>query len=127
MKNNIRVYHSLRFFRGIKRNNAEMQRLADEGLDFEYRRLLIEENELDLHIYFSRTVVYNWFSWGFLALTLICFQFRIITSVILGLALLSRALSYRYRKKFQFVYRCYILALTVVDCVIKQDHGITLQ
>jgi hypothetical protein len=119
MTDNIREYHSLRFFRGSKRNNAEMQRLADACMDFEYRRLLIEENELDLHVYFSRTTIYNWLSWGFLALALCCFQFPIITSVLLGHAIVTRVLASRYMKKFQFVFRCYILALAVVDHVIQ--------
>jgi hypothetical protein len=126
VKNNIREYHSLRFFRGSKRNNAEMQRLADACMDFEYRRLLIEENELDLHVYFSRMCVFNWMSWGFLALALCCFQIPFITSVLYGLAIISRGLAYRCKKMFQFVFRCYILALSIVDSVILQDHGITL-
>jgi hypothetical protein len=125
MKNNIREYHTLRFLRGRKRNNAEMQRLADSGQDFEYRRLLIEENELDLHIFFSWMTVFNWLAWGFLALALSSFQFPMITSVFLGLAIISRVSAFKYKKKFQYVFRCYILALAVVDCVIRQDHGIS--
>jgi hypothetical protein len=125
MRNNIRIYNTLRLFRGRKRNNAEMQRLADEGLDFEYRRLLIEENEIDLHVFFSRMTIYNWLSWVFLAMALVCFQFPILSSVFLGTALISRVSGFRYKKKFQFVFRCYILALAVVDSVIRQDHGIS--
>ena len=59
MKNNTREYQTIRFFRGRKRNNDEMQRLSDAGLDFEYRRLLIEENELDLHVSFSKMMIYE--------------------------------------------------------------------
>jgi len=127
MYSNIREYNTIKFFRGRKRNNAEMQRLADSGQDFEYRRLLIHENELDLHVYFSRMIIYTWLSWGFLVLVLYFFQFPIITSIILGNAIIFRVLAYRYKKKFQFVYRCYTLALAVVDSVIRQDHGITFR
>lgn len=125
MNNNIREYHSLRLFRGRKRNNAEMQWLADSCLDFEYRRLLIEENELDLHVYFSRMTVFNWLSWGFLALAIIYLQFPIMASVFVGPALITRVLAFRCKKKFQFVFRCFKLALAIVDSVIRQNHGIT--
>ena len=127
MGDNIREYNSIKFFRGSKRNNAELQRLANAGLDFDYRRLLIEENELDLHVYFSRMTIYNWVSWGFLVLALICFQFPIITSVFLAPAIISRVLAIRCKKMFRFVFRCYILALSIVDSVIQQDHGISLR
>jgi hypothetical protein len=126
MMNNIRIYNTLRLFRGKRRNNAEMQRLSDEGLDFEYRRLLIEENELDLHVYFSQMKVYTWLSWVFLALALCCLQIPIISSGLLGLAIISRAMAYRCNRKYKYVFRCYLLALYIVDCVIRQDHGITL-
>jgi hypothetical protein len=127
MTDNIREYHSLRFFRGSKRNNAEMQRLANAELDFEYRRLLILESELDLHLYFSRMTIYNWLSWVFLALALFCIQYTIISSVFFGLAVISRSLAYRCKKMFQFVFRSYNLALAIVDCVIMQDHGISFR
>lgn len=127
MKNNIREYHSLRFFRDSKKSDAEMQYLADTGQDFEYRRLLIEENELDLHIYFSRMTFFNWLSWGFLALAFCPFQFPIMTSGFLGLAIIFSILAYICKRKFKFVLRCYILALAVVDCVIQKDHGISIR
>lgn len=127
MYSNIREYNTIKFFRGRKRNNAEMQRLANACLDFEYRRLLIYENELDLHIIFSWMTVFNWASWVFLALALMCFQLPIIASVLLGTAIISRALSSYYWKMFRYVFRCYILALRVVDCVIQQEHGIGLR
>ena len=60
MKDNIRECQTLKFFRGKKRNNVEMQRLAEARLDFEYRRLLIEENELDLHVAFSKMLGWKW-------------------------------------------------------------------
>jgi hypothetical protein len=127
MRENFREYPNLKFFRCKKRNNAEMLRLADAGLDFEYRRLLIEENELDLHVYFSRMTFYNWLAWGFLALAFCCFQFTIITSILFGLALIFRILSWISKRMFEFVFRSHNLALAFVDCVILQNHGISFR
>jgi hypothetical protein len=127
MSENIRTYSNLKLFRGKKRNNAEMERLADTRQDFEYRRLLIEENELDLHIFFSRITVFNWLSWSFLALAFSYFQFQIISYAFLILAAISRMRSYRNKKMFQFVFRSQKIALSIVDCVIKQDYGISLK
>ena len=89
MRNNIREYQTLKFFRGRERNNAEMLRLSEAGLDFEYRRLLIEENELDLHVAFSKMTVYKWLSWSFISLALYYIQYPVLVSVFLGLAILS--------------------------------------
>lgn len=126
MNNNFREYHTLRFFRGRKRNDAEMERFADSFMDFEYRRLLIEENELDLHVFFSRMTIYNWISWGLLTLVLICFQLAVITSILFGMALMARITSVIYQRRFQKTFWCYNLAISIVDAVIYNDYGIRL-
>ena len=126
MKTNIREYQTLKFFRGKRRNNAEMLRLAEARLDFEYRRLLIEENELDLHVAFSKEVIWKWLAWSFISLSLYYLQHPIIASVFLGLAMLSCFFSYLNKRFFQFVMRGHNLALGFVDIVIKQEHGISL-
>ena len=59
MKRNIREYQTLKFFRGTERKTMEMQKLSDEGRDFEYRKLLIEENELDMHVAFSKEIIWK--------------------------------------------------------------------
>lgn len=127
MPENVREYQTIKFFRSTKRNNAEMQRLADAGLDFEYRRLLIEENEIDLHLYFSRMTVYSWLAWSLLVLALYYHQFPIITSVLVGLALIFRILSWLSKRMFEFVFRSYNLALAIVECVILQNHGVSFR
>jgi hypothetical protein len=76
MRENIREYQSIKFFRGSKRNNAEMLRLADAELYFEYRRLLIEENELDMHVAFSKMMVWKWLAWGFMVLQFVFFSIQ---------------------------------------------------
>lgn len=104
-----------------------MLRLAEARLDFEYRRLLIKENELDLHVHFSRMTVYSWLSWFFLVLVVACLPFPLISYIMLGFAILTRILSYLSKNKFQFVFRAYNLALAIVDGVIFDEHGISLQ
>ena len=126
MKDNTREYHTIKFLRGNKRNNTEMLRLSEAQLDFDFRRLLIEESELDLHVYFSRQVVYNWLSWSFLALALCYLQHTIISSVLLGMAILSVIISMIYKRKFLQVFRSYNFALAILDMVIKQEHGLSL-
>jgi hypothetical protein len=123
----IREYQTIKFFRGSKRNNSEMQRLAEARLDFEYRRLLIKENELDLHVHFSRMTLYGWLSWFFLVLVVACLPFTTISYILLGFALLTRILSFLSKRKFQFVFRSYNLALAIVDGVIFNEHGISLR
>jgi hypothetical protein len=125
MTDNIREYQSIKLFRDRKRNNAELLRLAYAGLDFEYRRLLILENELDLHVYFSRMTVLNWLSWSFLALSVSCFQDTIITIAFLVLALLLKIFSWVNRKRFEFVFRSYNLVLSIVDMVILNERTIS--
>jgi len=124
---NIREYQTIKFFRGKERNNAELQRLADAQLDFEYRRLLIEENELDLHVAFSKMIVWKWLSWSFLAMTIVYFQYPIISFIFLGMAIISQFLSFINKRFFMFVFRGYNLTLGFVDCVIYDKYGISLK
>jgi hypothetical protein len=123
MIDNIREYQSFKLFRGRKRNNDELQRLADAGLDFEYRRLLILENELDLHVYFSRMTVWNWLAWSFILLALSYSQNPFITTGFVGLAMGLKICSWVNRKKFEFVLRSYQLVLNVVNIVIERKYG----
>ena len=126
MKENIREYHTIRFFRGQKRNNAELERLAEAKLDFEYRRLIIFEYELDLHVHFSKMTVFNWFAWSFLVVAFCFRQHSIIPAVFFGLSLMSRILSCIYRSRFQLTFWHYNFSLSVVDAVINKDYGIRL-
>jgi hypothetical protein len=126
MNNNIREYQTIKFFRGKKRNYAEMQRLADERKDFEYRRLLIEENELDLHVAFSKMIVWKWISWLFLVASVICFGVQPMFYTLIALSFISQILSFRYKRFFQFVFRGHNLALNIVDSVIENEYGIIL-
>lgn len=104
-----------------------MLRLAEARQDFEYRRLLIQENELDLHVYLSRMTVYNWLSYSFLVLVAVSLPFPPISYIMLGLSFLTRILSKISKRKFQFVFRSHNLALAIVDSVILNEHGISLR
>jgi hypothetical protein len=126
MKDNFREYHTVKFFRGKKRNNSEMLRLSEAKLDFEFRRLLIEENELDLHVYFSRMTVFKWLSWSFLALAFSFLQYQILSFILLGLALLSCIFSFINKRRFEFVFRSYNFALAIIDSEIFKEYGIPL-
>jgi len=127
MKNNVREYQTIKFFRGRKRNNAEMLRLAEARLNFDYRRLLIEENELDLHVALSKMLVYKWLAWSLMVLAIISLQLPIISFIFLGLSALSLFFFYLNKRFFQFVLRSHNLALSIVDMVIKQEHGISFR
>jgi hypothetical protein len=124
MRENFREYQRIKFFRGRARNNTEMQRLADAGLDFEYRRLLIAENELDLHVAYSKMVLWKCLAWSFLALALYFVQHLIIASVFLVLAGLSLFFSFINERFFKFVLRGHNLSLSIVDSVIFDKYGI---
>jgi hypothetical protein len=126
MTDNIREYNTLKFFRGRTRNNAEMQRLAESSQDFAFRRLLIEENEVDLHVYFSRMFVFNWLSWGFLAFTLLFWMHPITASILCGIAFMLRIGSVFYKRRFQLTFWRYNFALSIVNSVILNDYGIRL-
>jgi hypothetical protein len=126
MKKNIREYQSIKFFRGRKRNNAEMLRLSEAGLDFEYRRLLIEENELDLHVAFSKMIVWKITAWCLLALSVIFFRFEILFFVLIFLSIISQILSHINKKYFEFIFRGHNLALGFVDAVIQNNYGIIM-
>jgi hypothetical protein len=126
MRENIREYQTLKFFRGRKRNTEEMQRLSDEGQDFEYRRLLITENELDLHVAFSKMLVYKWLSWSFLALAVYFLQHPIMSFIFIGLAVLSHFFSFINKRFFQFVFRGHNIALGFIEGVIFYKYGISM-
>ena len=124
--NNIREYQTIKFFRGSKRRIAELERLSEAKQDFEFRRLFIEENELDLHVYFSKMTVFNWLSWCFLGLAFYYHMRPIIITILFGLAILTRIISFFYARRFQLTFWRYNIALLIVDAVIFNDYGIRL-
>lgn len=123
MANNIREYQNLKLFRGSKRNNDKLLRLAEVGRDFEYRRLLIEENELDLHVYFSRMTIGNWLAWCSILLALSFWQHPIMATAFIGLAIVLKICSWQYMKKFELVLRSYSMVLKMVNIVIAREIG----
>jgi len=127
MKSNIREYQTIKFFRGSKRKNEEMQKLSDAKLDFEYRRLLIEENELDMHVAFSKMKVYGWLSWSFIVLTIAFIHTPIVIFALIGLAVISRFFSFINERYFRFILRSHNIALGFVNGVIFDNYGISLE
>jgi len=125
MMNN-REYHTLRFFRGKKRNNAELAAHTEADIDFNYRRLIIKEYELDLHVQFSRMTIYSWLAWSFLLVAFFFFQHLVLTSILFGLSVLSGVLSIIYKRRFRSTFRDYHFILSIVDSVIFRNTGIRL-
>jgi hypothetical protein len=127
MRNNIREYQTFKFFRGRKRKFEDMEKHSNEGLDFEYRRLLIQENELDLHVAYSKEVIWKWLAWSFLALALYFVQHPIMSFIFIGLAVLSLFFSYLNKRFFQFVLRGHNIALGFVEGAIFDKYGISFK
>ena len=123
---NNREYHTLRFFRGKKRNNAELAAHTEADIDFNYRRLIIKEYELDLHVQFSRMTIYSWLAWSFLLVAFFFFQHLVLTSILFGLSVLSGVLSILYKRRFRSTFRDYHFILSIVDSVIFRNTGIRL-
>jgi len=123
MDNN-RVYHTLRFFRGKKRNSAELIAKTESDIDFNYRRLLIIEYELDLHVQFSKMTVYSWMAWSFLLLAFFFWMHLVLTSICFGLSVLSGVLSIIYKRRFRSTFRDYNFILAIVDSVLYKNTGI---
>jgi hypothetical protein len=126
MTDNFREYQTIKFFRGKKRKDAELVRFAETKQDLEFRRLFIEESELDLHVYYSRMTIYNWLSWNFLALAIYYSKYPVITYAVFGLAVISHILSLISKKKFEFVFRRYNFALSIIESLIYNEYGISL-
>jgi hypothetical protein len=120
MKNNVREYDKLKLFRN-KRRNSELLLLAETQQDFDYRKLLIEENEINLHVFFSRMIVANYLSWFLLAASIYFIPF-----LVLPLAIVLRVFSYKSKKNFEKTYKSYQTVLSAVNLIIKREYGIQL-
>jgi hypothetical protein len=126
MKLEIREYNSLKLFRDTPFKLEELMRLSEADDHFGHRRLLIEEFELELHVYFSRMIVFKWLSWTFLLLAMNFFIFHLFSIVFTIVAVICSLASYYNHRKFQSTYRCYSLGLAVLNIVIKREYGILM-
>lgn len=125
MKDIIREYNTLKLFRG-KRKNDELNRLSSSNLDFEYRRLYIEERELDLHVFCSRETVFNWAFISFMGLAIYLFQYPLLALTMFGFGLVAKMTSFRYRFLVNRVIIIYSLVLKIVNSAIYNEYGISL-
>jgi len=126
MKTEYRTYgNSIKLIRG-KRKNDQLIELAEAQRDFEYRRLLIEERELDLFVYHSRAKISNWISWMIILLSLYCFQHTTLSISLFTISLLFQLVKYFWNRKLQYTFQKYMFSLKLVDGVIKNDYGISL-
>lgn len=115
-----RRYNTLKFIREKKKRD-ELIKLSNEKKDFDYRRLLIEECEKDLHVIFSWKFLFEAF--GILILIGNSFNYSKL-SITFGILFLIIALllNISYRKTL-IKYKKFI---TIVDKVIEDEHGISL-
>lgn len=125
MRNKNRTYNSIKLFRG-KRKNNELESLAEAKQDFEYRRLFIEERELDLHVFFSRKTVAEMISWGFVFLSFCYFRHPSLALTMFGLSVTAKFYSIYCQKQLNKIYLIYVNILKLVDSVITKDYGISL-
>jgi len=120
-----RDYPTIKIIRG-KRKNEELCKLANAGQDFDYRRLLIEERELDMHVYYSRKRLSNLLSWGFIALAIAYFQFPALMIILFGISLSLQISKVYWNKQLNIIFDKYVFSLTIVNGVIKSEYGISL-
>lgn len=125
MRKRNRTYNSIKLFRG-KRKNDELKSLAETKKDFEYRRLFIEERELDLHVFFSRKTIAEIISWGFVFLSICYFRHPNLALSMFGLSVIAKFYSIYCQKQLNKIYSIYVNILKLVDSVITKDYGISL-
>ena len=116
----------MRLTRG-KRRNEELTQLCEEEKDFEYRRLFIEEAELDMQVAYSRGQLFNDIALVVLFVTsLSIISARPVFELSLLIALTLWVISALYKRQHQkFIKRTH-KTLLLVDNVIKSTYGITL-
>ena len=125
MKNNIIEYSTINLIRDERRND-ELSRLSESQDDFEFRRLFIDEREKDLHVFFSRRIVANFFMWTLLFFTAVTLQSPALSLFLLGLSVSCKIIAYYNHRMYIKVNFIYSNSLSIVNCVIKNDYGITL-
>lgn len=124
MENTRKVYYTLRLFRD-KRKNDELQKLSLSNQDFEYRRLYIEERELDLHVFGSREIVFNWIFMSLMALTVSSYRFPVLALILFVFGVIAKIISLQYRKLWYKVERIYSRVLKIVNSAIYNEYGIS--
>jgi hypothetical protein len=92
--------------------------------DFAVRRGVIEEYEDELHVCFSRNVVFKRISWILLGFALLTFQFD-ISKILLAVSIVSIAVSFWFGKEYTIRNRTYRMSVGMIDAAIVKKYGIT--
>ena len=124
MISKIKKYDTFKLRRG-ERKNDELHRLSSINKDFEYRKLYIEERELDLHVFWSRARIANMIAWSFLGLAVWFIQSPLLALCMFGLGVTAELISIRYRRLYYKVEKIYSRVLKIVESVIRDDYGIS--
>ena len=125
MKNFERSYNSWKLFGGKKRD-AELERLANEMDDFNFRRLYVEENEKWLHVFFSRRKFSIYAMFTFLSLGIVFWQYPFFSLLMSIISFKFFVFSLIYKRKFKLRAGRYQFGLKMVDIVINSTYGISL-
>ena len=124
MKTFKRNYTELKFFGGQKRD-TELELLAKNEDDFNFRRLYIEEQEKWLHIIFSRSILSKWISVGLIALSVCYFQYHTLSLILFITSFMFLLASLILKRKFRIKVDNYQFGLNLVNIVISDTHGIS--
>ena len=117
----------LKFFRGRKRKEAELMKLAEEERDFEYRRLLIEETTLDIQVAYTRSAFFkDVFIVCLFFSALLVISEHLFTEAFFGIAVVAVIISLSYKRQYKKIVKKTHDTLLLVDGVIKETSGISL-
>jgi hypothetical protein len=125
MNDFFRTYKKLKLFRGKKRT-IELDTLASEERNSEYRTLFIEESEKDLHVIFSKQFICFRLSMIFLLAIIILIPPKLIFfSIISGLlSLFFLYLSQSLKIKFTKTARDYTMTVNILNKYMENMFGI---
>jgi len=119
------TYKKLKLLRG-KRRNEELISYSKQKKDFEYRRLFIEERNLDIQVILSRKFIADLLSLTFLTLSLFQLNNPILFIVLFGITFILKIYSLTCTKKFKKIYWIFSNSLKLIDSVILNEYGINL-
>lgn len=120
-----RTYTNLKLIRG-KRKDTELNELSESDNDLGYRRLLIEEREKDIHVFYSWHVLLFLSAVPFMLLSAYtvslgpqCFFYIAIAFIFLLLSLIFKIIR-------EHTIKNYILTVKIVDSLIEDEYGISM-
>lgn len=121
----VREYKTLKLFR-CKRKDDKLFELATKQKDFEFRNLLIEEFEEDLHVAISRKVFFTILAIIFIIISIVTISNLQISKIFLILSIINYILNLFYGNKIKKLLSKFYFSISLVDDVIENTYGISL-